>query len=46
MVIVTTVDEVVTIVNGGMDIVLVQGLEAGGHRSSFNIGPRGESSIN
>lgn len=39
---VTTVDEAVTIVNGGVDIVVAQGSEAGGHRSSFKIGPRGE----
>ena len=37
---VTTVDEAVTIANGGADIVVAQGSEAGGHRSSFEITAR------
>jgi nitronate monooxygenase len=39
---VTTVDEAVTIANGGADIVVAQGSEAGGHRSSFEITARGD----
>ena len=35
---VTTVDEALSVAKGGVDIVMAQGSEAGGHRSTFNIG--------
>jgi nitronate monooxygenase len=37
MAMVTTVDEAIRIVKGGIDIVVAQGSEAGGHRSTFQL---------
>jgi nitronate monooxygenase len=34
---ITTVEEAVSVVRNGTDIVVAQGAEAGGHRSTFNI---------
>ena len=39
---VSTVAEAVRVVEGGADIVVAQGAEAGGHRSTFELGPGGE----
>ena len=39
---VTTVEEAVRVVEGGVDVVVAQGAEAGGHRSTFELGPDGE----
>jgi nitronate monooxygenase len=39
---VTTVAEAVRVVAGGADVVVAQGAEAGGHRSTFQLGPGGE----
>ncbi|CAA9441037.1 MAG: Enoyl-[acyl-carrier-protein] reductase [FMN] [uncultured Rubrobacteraceae bacterium] len=39
---VTTVEEAVRVVEGGVDAVVAQGAEAGGHRSTFELGPGGE----
>lgn len=36
---VTTVEEAINVVRNGTDIVVVQGAEAGGHRSTFDINP-------
>jgi nitronate monooxygenase len=42
MTMVTTVNKKVQVVEGGTDIVVAQGAEAGGHRSTFKLGPNGE----
>jgi nitronate monooxygenase len=42
---VTTVEEAVLVVERGADIVVAQGAEAGGHRSTFELGPDGEASL-
>ena len=42
MTMVTTVNEAIQVVRGGTDIVVAQGAEAGGHRSTFKLGPNGE----
>jgi len=39
---VTTVEEAVRVAEGGADVVVAQGAEAGGHRSTFELGPDGE----
>ena len=39
---VTTVEEAVLVAEGGVDVVIAQGAEAGGHRSTFEPGPEGE----
>ncbi|HEU5422213.1 MAG TPA: nitronate monooxygenase, partial [Nitrolancea sp.] len=39
---VASVEEAVQVVAGGADVVVAQGAEAGGHRSSFVLGPGGE----
>ena len=39
---VTTVEEAVLVTEGGADIVVAQGAEAGGHRSTFELDPDGE----
>ena len=39
---VTTVDEARRVADEGVDIIIAQGAEAGGHRSTFDVGPRGE----
>ena len=39
---VTTVVEAVRVAERGADVVVAQGAEAGGHRSTFELGPRGE----
>ena len=36
---VTTVEEAVRVADGGADVVVVQGAEAGGHRSTFDLNP-------
>ena len=42
---VTTVEEAVRVAEGGADVVVAQGAEAGGHRSAFEIGPGGEAPL-
>lgn len=42
MAMVTTVEEAMRVVEGGVDVVVAQGAEAGGHRSTFTLGPHGE----
>ena len=42
MAMVTTVEEAVLVAEGGADVVVAQGAEAGGHRSTFELGPAGE----
>ncbi|MES4785402.1 MAG: hypothetical protein C4294_05795 [Nitrospiraceae bacterium] len=39
---VTTVAEAKQVVDGGVDAVVAQGAEAGGHRSTFVLDPQGE----
>jgi nitronate monooxygenase len=39
---VTTVEEAVRVVERGVDVVVAQGAEAGGHRSTFEVGPGGD----
>jgi len=39
---VTTVQEAVLAAEGGVDVVVAQGAEAGGHRSTFELGSDGE----
>jgi len=39
---VTTVEEAVLVAEGGADVVIAQGAEAGGHRSTFEFDPSGE----
>jgi nitronate monooxygenase len=39
---VTTVEEAVLVVERGADIVVAQGAEAGGHRSTFELDPEGD----
>lgn len=39
---VTTVEEAVRVAEGGADVVVAQGAEAGGHRSTVELGPAGE----
>jgi nitronate monooxygenase len=39
---VTTVEEAINVVRNSTDIVVVQGAEAGGHRSTFDINPNEE----
>ena len=43
---VTTVEEALMVANNGTDIIVTQGSEARGHRSTFNIDPKGELSLN
>lgn len=38
----TTVEEAVLVAERGADVVVAQGAEAGGHRSTFEVGPNGE----
>ncbi len=45
MAMVTTVEEAIRIVNGGVDVVVAQGSEAGGHRSTFQLSPDGEEEV-
>lgn len=45
MAMVTTVDEAIRIVKGGIDVVVAQGSEAGGHRSTFQLNPDGEEEV-
>ncbi len=42
---VTTVQEAVLVVEGGVDFVVAQGAEAGGHRSTFELSPGGEAPL-
>jgi nitronate monooxygenase len=42
---VTTVEEAVLVAQGGADVVIAQGAEAGGHRSTFKVGPNGEAPL-
>ena len=39
---VSTVEEALLVVERGADVVVAQGAEAGGHRSTFELGPNGE----
>jgi nitronate monooxygenase len=39
---VTSVEEALLVEEGGADVVVAQGAEAGGHRSTFALGPDGE----
>jgi len=39
---VTTVEEAILVVERGADVVVAQGAEAGGHRSTFELGPSDE----
>jgi nitronate monooxygenase len=39
---VTTVDEARRVADEGVDVIVAQGAEAGGHRSTFDVGPSGE----
>ena len=45
MAMVTTVEEAIRIVKGGVDFVVAQGSEAGGHRSTFQLNPDGEDEV-
>ncbi|HSA93240.1 MAG TPA: nitronate monooxygenase [Terriglobales bacterium] len=45
MAMVTTVAEAQAVAGAGVDIVLAQGAEAGGHRSTFRLGPDGEAAL-
>jgi nitronate monooxygenase len=45
MAMVTTVDEAVKVEKGGADIVVAQGSEAGGHRSTFQLKTNGEEEV-
>lgn len=42
MAMVTTVEEAIQVEKGGVDIVVAQGAEAGGHRSTFRLGAQSE----
>jgi nitronate monooxygenase len=42
---VTTVEEAVRVAERGVDVVVAQGAEAGGHRSTFEVGPGGEAPL-
>lgn len=42
---VTTVEEAARVADGGADVVVAQGAEAGGHRSTFEVGPDGEAPL-
>lgn len=42
---VTTVEEALMVANNGTGIIVTQGSEARGHRSTFNIDPKGELSL-
>ena len=42
---VTTVEEAVLVADRGADVVVAQGAEAGGHRSTFELGPDGEGEL-
>jgi nitronate monooxygenase len=42
---VTSVEEAVLVAEGGADVVIAQGAEAGGHRSTFEIDPNGEAAL-
>lgn len=43
MAMVTTVNEAIQVVEGGADVVVAQGSEAGGHRSTFKLGSNCEA---
>jgi nitronate monooxygenase len=45
MAMVTTVEEAVKVEKGGVDIVVAQGSEAGGHRSTFKLNTNGEDEV-
>ena len=38
----STVEDAVAAAGAGADVIVAQGAEAGGHRSNFTLGPRGE----
>ena len=42
---VTTVEEAILVVERGADVVVAQGAEAGGHRSTFELGPGEEAPL-
>lgn len=45
MAMVTTVEEAILVAEGGVDVVVAQGSEAGGHRSTFELDPGGEAPL-
>jgi nitronate monooxygenase len=45
MAMVTTVEEAVKVEKGGVNIVVAQGSEAGGHRSTFQLNTNGEDEV-
>jgi nitronate monooxygenase len=45
MAIVTNVEEATTVVKGGVDVVVAQGSEAGGHRSTFQLNANDEEEV-
>jgi nitronate monooxygenase len=45
MAMVTTVEEAVSVVKGGVDIVVAQGSESGGHRSTFQFNMNGKEEV-
>jgi nitronate monooxygenase len=45
MAMVTTVEEALLVAEGEVDVVVAQGAEAGGHRSTFELGPDGEAQL-
>jgi nitronate monooxygenase len=45
MAMVTTVEEAIRVVKGGVDIVVAQGFEAGGHRSTFQLNANDEEEV-
>ena len=42
---VASVTEAARVADAGVDFVIAQGAEAGGHRSTFELGPRGEAPL-
>ena len=42
---VTNVEEAVRVAERGVDVVVAQGAEAGGHRSTFEVGPGGDVAL-
>lgn len=45
MAMVTTVDEAILVAEGGADVVVAQGSDAGGHRSTFKLAPNGQAAL-
>ncbi|HEX2728183.1 MAG TPA: nitronate monooxygenase, partial [Rubrobacteraceae bacterium] len=42
---VTTVEEAIRVAERGVDVIVAQGAEAGGHRSTFELGPNREAPL-